>query len=683
MSSPRRLAAALVAVVLVGCALLAGQTAGAAPAPGNDLVPDRTTGLSNGAAVTLSASGYKPGSAVTVLQCRQGSYPVGGLMVAPVTYAGHQVERWYADCDPDAPDSKVDNSGRAQLGVADATGRMTVVSYVRDGTLAANRPDTSYVNVPVSFTCDDTSPCTLVVIDAHTYRTLQSSPITFAPSASTQCAAPTDSTATGVGPYSVTPTYQRWAAASCATGTASPLLADYTDTGEEAGLTTFASGQSDYAVSAAGFTSAGQSDVPDTRSAVFTPLAAEGAVIAFDGNSVLQDTVSGLFAAVPITDLSLTMSEVAGLFSNPSGTSGLKSPQIVARNPQLTRLTSTFGNQATIISPDGVIATPDATVLAMTTAWSALPHSPWTHGVLRGFPSSLGTNAHSTSAIPLLSNLPALSSRVLGSIFTANATPAHQVFLYLTDSATAAQLGLRVAKIENASHAFVAPTAASIAAGVAGMKPGPDGVLAPDAANPDPAAYPLPLVQYAVTPHGSFDAARRTQLTQFLTYATTKGQRAQDLAPGMFALPAGLQADAAASLPLIGTAVDPTTAAPAGTLPTATGPALPSLSLTGLPTTPTLPGLPRSTVPLPAGAVGAANAAAAATPAPVAIPAFSVASQTPLRSLLPAGGVVVLAALLCLASYVSSGRALPLAAPAGLRRGVSRVRRLLPGRRGA
>ena len=645
---PRRLAAALVLALLCCGLLAAGAQTSPAAAAAKALVADSTTGLTDGSPVTLTGSGRKPGSAVSVLQCRKGTYPVGKVMTAPVAYAGHQVERWQADCDPDQPDPKTDNSGRMRLGVADPTGHLTVTSYVSEGTLSAKRTDTSYTSVQVSFTCDETSPCTLVVMDADSYRTLQSLPITFAAPTSTACAAPTPSTPSGVGPYSMT-------AASCATGTASPLLADYTDTGEAAGLSAFAAGQSDYAFSATGFTGPGGSDVTNTRAAVFTPIAAQAAVIAYDGGSVLTDPVSYQEAPVPVTDLSLTTAEVAALFASPFGTSAQKSPQLVARNPQLNRLTAMFGKQATLVSPDGVIATPDATVLAMTTAWTAVPQSAWTYGVLRAFPVSLGKGTSDTSSIPLVSTLPAMRTRVLGSAFTGHNAPAHQLFLYLTDSATAAQLGLHVAKLQNAKGAFVAPTADSIAAGVKGMRAGPDGVLAPDPANPDAAAYPLPLVQYAVTPHDAF--AAKAQLLQFLTYATTTGQRTQDLAPGVFPLPAPLQAAAAASLPLIGAAVPvPPDGPPSGgSAPTgSSGPA------TGV--TPRVPTVPlRAATGLPAAPTASAAAPVlpvAATPSPTvqAIPAFTVSHTTPLNGLLPLVGVAGLVVLLGGATYGSAGR---------------------------
>ena len=665
MALPRRLAAALGALALVGCGLLAVGTSAGAAAP--TLTADRTDGLLDGSAVTLTGSGYPAGMGVSVLQCRAGDYPVGADMTKPVSHDGTKLPRWQADCNSNEPQPKLDNSGTMRLGVPDARGDLTVTMYVKEGETPLDVLDAAGKTVHNSYTCDEKTPCVLVVMDANYYTTKQTLPITFAAEASTTCAAPTATTPSGTGPYSISSTYSRWAAASCATGTACPLLADYTDTGEAAGLSAFAAGQSDFAITATGFTGPGGSDIANSRPAVLTPLAVTAAVIAYDGGSTLPDQ-GGSYknAPDPVTDLSLTQAEVAELFSSPFGTSAQQSPEILKRNPQLTKITSLYGNQAKLMSPDGVIATPDANVLAMTSAWAAVPDSPWTRGVLRAFPSSLGNNASDSSSIPLLSTLPALTTRVLTSTWTGPATPAPQVFLYLTDSATAARLGLHVAALQNAAGNFVAPTPDSIAAGVRGMKAGADGVLTPDPANAEPAAYPLPLVEYAVTPRDATDdiAGKKAPLVQFLTYATTTGQRAQDLAPGVFPLPGDLQAQAAASLPLVASAV--TAAGPSPSATPSSGSAGSSLPGTG-------GGLPRATLPRTGGTVpgpavvppvapGAPPAPSSSpTPAQVALPAFTVARSQPLGGLLPPIGVVALAGLLCAAAYGSSGRPWPVA----------------------
>ena len=71
--------------------------------------------------------------------------------------------------------------------------------------------------------------------------------------------------------------------------------------------------------------------------------------------------------------------------------------------------------------------------------------------------------------------------------------------------------------------------------------------LSPNAEAKDADAYPLPLVDYAVSPGEALaDQTRQSRLISFLTYATTTGQ-GTDLAPGVFPLTDALKA--AASCP--------------------------------------------------------------------------------------------------------------------------------------
>jgi hypothetical protein len=95
-----------------------------------------------------------------------------------------------------------------------------------------------------------------------------------------------------------------------------------------------------------------------------------------------------------------------------------------------------------------------------------------------------------------------------------------------TDAATAARYSLPVARLRNSAGQYVAPTTASLTAGVAGMVPsGVDGVLAPNPQATDPAAYPLTSITYAATVPANISAAARTSYADFLQYAVTGGQQ--------------------------------------------------------------------------------------------------------------------------------------------------------------
>jgi hypothetical protein len=95
-----------------------------------------------------------------------------------------------------------------------------------------------------------------------------------------------------------------------------------------------------------------------------------------------------------------------------------------------------------------------------------------------------------------------------------------------TDAATAARYSLPVARLRNSSGQYVAPTTASLTAGVAAMVPsGVTGVLAPNPQAADPAAYPLTSITYAATVPASLSAGARTSYADFLQYAVTAGQQ--------------------------------------------------------------------------------------------------------------------------------------------------------------
>jgi hypothetical protein len=121
--------------------------------------------------------------------------------------------------------------------------------------------------------------------------------------------------------------------------------------------------------------------------------------------------------------------------------------------------------------------------------------------------------------------------------------------LAVTDAATAARFDLPVARLRNASGAFVEPTAPNLLAGLAAMKPGSvTAVREPNPRTTGPNAYPLTTLTYATTVPASLDAAARKDYAGFLKYAAGAGQE-PGLSPGMLSpgyapLPADLRAQA-------------------------------------------------------------------------------------------------------------------------------------------
>lgn len=106
--------------------------------------------------------------------------------------------------------------------------------------------------------------------------------------------------------------------------------------------------------------------------------------------------------------------------------------------------------------------------------------------------------------------------------------------------------GFGVAQLENAAGQFVAPTQASVDAALADATVDPaTGVLVPSPTDPNPDAYVMPVVEYAVVPTGSTPGAGTAAVGAVLRsiLAATTGP-ASGLPSGLVPLPATLAAEA-------------------------------------------------------------------------------------------------------------------------------------------
>jgi hypothetical protein len=101
-----------------------------------------------------------------------------------------------------------------------------------------------------------------------------------------------------------------------------------------------------------------------------------------------------------------------------------------------------------------------------------------------------------------------------------------QSVMAFTDAATAARYSLPVARLQNSSGQFVAPDAAGLKAGLAAMtQSSVAGVLQPNPAATDPAAYPLTSITYGATVPSALSAQERSDYADFIQYAVTSGQQ--------------------------------------------------------------------------------------------------------------------------------------------------------------
>lgn len=126
-----------------------------------------------------------------------------------------------------------------------------------------------------------------------------------------------------------------------------------------------------------------------------------------------------------------------------------------------------------------------------------------------------------------------------------------RMVLAIVDLASAARYGLQTAALRNADGHFVAPTTASVLAGVAAMKDSAvPGVLAPAPGAAKGTAYPLATIAYAAA-YPTLPAADRKDYAGLIRYAAGAGQTPGlspgQLPPGYAPLPAALRAQARAA----------------------------------------------------------------------------------------------------------------------------------------
>jgi hypothetical protein len=253
----------------------------------------------------------------------------------------------------------------------------------------------------------------------------------------------------------------------------------------------------------------------------------------------------------------------------------------------------------------------------------------------------------------------------------------------IMDSSQAQFAGLNEASLENASGNFVAPTPASVEAGLAAAQlctgstitsTCPANTYQYSYSNPDPTAYPMPDITYAIVPTSPQPAATATNIKNLLTNMinfSTSGA----LPSGYYPMPASMAKSALAELSSIvakktpptttttttTTTTSPTTTTPTTTTPTSTSPVVsgesnsaPGTTLSLTPTsTPTAvvdtkvpgsTGVKRSTTPAAQQQKTQAPAPHAHQPIPIDLSLIGLNSAS--RLLLP---FALLLALLCLA----------------------------------
>lgn len=442
-----------------------------------------------------------------------------------------------------------------------------------------------------SWMCDPTSPCrlSLVVTPPTGSATFDTSvQLTYRDEDdASSCGGPAADQLATAAPDRLTEAWVAWTVGQCGSDGAA-TSASFANDG--AALAQFGAGSVDLAYSGVPVGTAGFGTVG--APAVHTPVALNATVLAVAGSYPTTSSVPGTPLYRPIDDIRLSNDEAAALLSGNLNLREDLQASLIARNPQL----QVQALQVGITTPSS-LAGPQATTHQASrlleqragAAW-AYPNSASKFGEDAGKP--LGTFAdynlltNNLAVVNLFTGKPQL----VGDIYKKLAEKPQGVSLvsfYLTDLATARQLGITPVAVQDAAGAYLLPTPETLAAAVPKMDVAADGTRSLDPAKAS-GAYPLTFVEYAVSPATTPAAAdctpnpdRAAKIRSWVGYASGPGQ--DELGPtGLVPLPADLRAEATETLAAIGASA-PTTGpcAPATTTtPTAT---------TTIPTSPTIP----------------------------------------------------------------------------------------------
>jgi hypothetical protein len=431
-----------------------------------------------------------------------------------------------------------------------------------------------------SLTCDAANPCRLVLdVQTSTGRVIDgSTQIQFSDSeALGACGGAAPGVLSAAGSDRFIDTWARWTRDQCQSAgvkaSSNAVLA-----GEGPGLDAFALGQADMAYSATG-PAIPSRPIETPRASVSVPVALNAVVVGMLGGypSNAPDWPSGI--PRPFSDVKVTSTEMATLFGQ--GFFGF-SPQpgtpTINRNPQLAGGVTGLGGPA--LAPSGS----EATTYFATRWFDTRSGSSWlTPSVpLDDIPSLTprGVTDEMAAADPpfavAISSQYSARSSLKQKVAAASLASAgnYPITWVLTDLATANQLGIPVASLENSRGEFVAPTAESLAAAVGSMETAEDGTVVPGTGPDAAGAYPLTFVEHIVAPAEPLldtECAPRTDsqklLANWVSFVTGPGQESLE---GLQPLTPELATVAASSAKKIGTAPVTGPCKPEETPPTTT-----------------------------------------------------------------------------------------------------------------
>jgi ABC-type phosphate transport system substrate-binding protein len=529
---------------------------------GRQVVVDKTTDLAN-EVVRVSWTGFRPTTSaglnsVIVYQCRG-------------------TPRTTADCFTAEPFPAL-AEGTRQIGRTgqDGTGRL----------LFEVRPA---ANLPV-LGCSSTNPCSLLVFENDGIPTPPDQlpatavviSLTFAPSQA-DCPPITSFDLRTDGSASAAGALYTWSASLCRGG--DTFVLDYTETSSTAGRENFLEGLVDMGITAAAVSEEELEEHPDHRPFAYAPLNLSAVAVVVN----MRDPFTGN----QVTDLVLSPRLVTRLVTDSSVTGFLGDPELRQLNPRVRfptvglshPLVRAERNAATAFVTQWMISTTDAQRFLAGDDRFGVSINPAYRNTT--YPRQLFENIGQSSQFLPRTGQRNVALRMFYGVRPTGASrePLEEIgFIGIVDWPTAQRFGLPTARLINGAGVPVALTQESVLAGYRAMTADEHGVLAPDPTSTDPAAYPLPMIDYGLVPTQAASDAQAASLKKVLNFAADAGQMI--VPPGYVPLPEALRQQTRTAAdqvmaPVVATtttteapsttAAPSTTEAPTSTTPLSTG----------------------------------------------------------------------------------------------------------------
>ena len=388
-------------------------------------------------------------------------------------------------------------------------------------------------------------------------------PITFALSQA-DCPNITDFDVRADGSATSAELFYDWAAKLC--NGDNPVVVDYTENSSTTGRENFLAGLTDFGVTALPATAEELAAHPDHRDFNYIPIVASAVVIAYN--------FTDPFTGQPLDNLVLSPRLVARIITNTSLETFFQDRELQILNPGVRLPTSVLArpliraerNADTRILTSWFSSDTTAQGFLTGTDSFRIPVNPGYIGYT--YPQDIFETVSPDSSYLPRQGQRAVSLKLFYGVTptgTAREETTSTGIIGVVDLPTAKRFGLKVAKIAQSDGTSVAPTDASILAGIADMDTTPEGLLVADSTPEDLAAYPLVKIDYAMVPKNFSTQVKVDKVLRLLQFGLTDGQTA--LPAGYVALPESLKSKALSAVANISI---PTTTIPTTTIPTTT-----------------------------------------------------------------------------------------------------------------